>query len=179
MCRPQPLAHLPQQFLLQGLPSQKPPPSNRWVVRRENDWASGNTHAPANRSARTPPPRFPQTAVARDRRGRPVGAGRPSSSRDRSLPRNRLEVGAPRPAEQGSPNTKSIIRPLSFPLEVQVEVTPEVFSDTVDGMEQLQARLTHSIVSITGLHADVRLVAPRTLQRSEGKARRVQDKRKI
>ena len=54
-----------------------------------------------------------------------------------------------------------------------------MFSDTVDGMEQLQARLTHSIVSITGLHADVRLVAPRTLQRSEGKAKRVQDKRKI
>jgi len=64
-------------------------------------------------------------------------------------------------------------------LEVQVEVTPEVFSDTVGGMEQLHARLTQSIVSITGLHADVRLVAPRTLQRSEGKAKRVLDKRKM
>jgi len=64
-------------------------------------------------------------------------------------------------------------------LEVQVEVTPEVFSDTVGGMERLQARLTHSIMSITGLHADVRLVAPRTLQRSEGKAKRVLDKRQM
>jgi len=64
-------------------------------------------------------------------------------------------------------------------VEVQVEVTPEVFSDTVGAMETLQAKLTHSIESVTGLHAEVRLVAPHTLQRSEGKARRVQDKRKM
>jgi phenylacetate-CoA ligase len=64
-------------------------------------------------------------------------------------------------------------------LEVQVEVTPEVFSDTVGAMEQLQARLTHSIESITGLRPQVKLVAPRTLQRSEGKAKRVLDKRKL
>ncbi len=64
-------------------------------------------------------------------------------------------------------------------VEVQVEVTPEVFSDTVGALETLQAKLTHSIESVTGLHAEVRLVAPHTLQRSEGKARRVQDKRKM
>ena len=64
-------------------------------------------------------------------------------------------------------------------LEVQVEVTAEFFSDTVGAMEQLQARISHSIDSVTGLHAEVRLVAPRTLQRSEGKAKRVQDKRKM
>jgi len=64
-------------------------------------------------------------------------------------------------------------------LEVQVEVTSEFFSDTVGAMEQLQARITHSIESVTGLHAQVRLVAPRTLQRSEGKAKRVTDRRKI
>ena len=62
-------------------------------------------------------------------------------------------------------------------LEVQVEVTPDVLSDTVGGLEQLQARLTHSIESITGLRPIVRLVAPRTLQRSEGKAKRVIDQR--
>ncbi len=62
-------------------------------------------------------------------------------------------------------------------LEVQVEVTTEVFSDTVGGMEQLQSRLAHSIESITGLHPALKLVAPRTLQRSEGKAKRVIDKR--
>lgn len=64
-------------------------------------------------------------------------------------------------------------------LEVQVEVTSEVFSDTVGAIEQLQQRLSHSIESVTGLRAAVRLVAPKTLQRSEGKAKRVIDKRKL
>lgn len=62
-------------------------------------------------------------------------------------------------------------------LEVQVEVTAEIFSDTVGALEQLQARLAHSIESVTGLHPVLKLVAPRTIQRSEGKARRVIDKR--
>ena len=64
-------------------------------------------------------------------------------------------------------------------LEVQVEVTAESFSDTVGGMEKLQRKLAHSIESITGIHADIRLVAPHTLQRSEGKAKRVIDNRKL
>jgi phenylacetate-CoA ligase len=64
-------------------------------------------------------------------------------------------------------------------LEVQVEVTPEVFSDTISAMEQLQKKLEHSIETITGLRAQVKLVAPKTLQRSEGKAKRVIDKRKM
>ena len=45
--------------------------------------------------------------------------------------------------------------------------------------EQLHAKLSHSIETVTGLRAEVRLVAPRTLQRSEGKAKRVIDKRKM
>jgi phenylacetate-CoA ligase len=64
-------------------------------------------------------------------------------------------------------------------LEVQVEVTPEFFSDTVGGLEKLQGTLAHAIESVTGLRAAIRLVAPRTLQRSEGKARRVTDKRQL
>ena len=64
-------------------------------------------------------------------------------------------------------------------LEVQVEVTPEIFSDTVGGMESLQTKLAQSIETITGLRPKVTLVAPRTLQRSEGKAKRVMDKRKL
>ncbi len=64
-------------------------------------------------------------------------------------------------------------------LEVQVEVTAEFFSDTVGAMVGLQAKLSHSIESVAGLRADVRLVAPHTLQRSEGKAKRVIDKRKL
>jgi phenylacetate-CoA ligase len=64
-------------------------------------------------------------------------------------------------------------------LEVQVEVTPEFFTDTVGGMEKLQGQLAHAIESVTGLRAAIRLVAPRTLPRSEGKARRVTDKRQL
>lgn len=64
-------------------------------------------------------------------------------------------------------------------LEVQVEVTAESFSDTVGALEKLQSALAHSIESITGIHANIRLVAPRTLQRSEGKAKRVIDKRNL
>lgn len=64
-------------------------------------------------------------------------------------------------------------------LEVQVEVTAEAFSDTVGVMEQLQKKLSHSIESITGLRPKLRLVAPRTIQRSEGKAKRVIDQRKM
>ncbi len=64
-------------------------------------------------------------------------------------------------------------------MEVQVEVTPEAFSDTVGGLEQLQARMTKSIETATGLRPRVRLIQPRAIQRSEGKAKRVIDQRKM
>ena len=64
-------------------------------------------------------------------------------------------------------------------MEVQVEVTADVFSDTMGGLEQLQARLTKSIESATGLRPRVRLIQPHSIQRSEGKAKRVLDQRKM
>ena len=64
-------------------------------------------------------------------------------------------------------------------MEVQVEVTSEVFSDTVGGLEQLQARLAKSIETTTGLRPRVRLIQPHSIQRSEGKAKRVIDQRKM
>jgi phenylacetate-CoA ligase len=64
-------------------------------------------------------------------------------------------------------------------MEVQVEVTPEVFGDTVGALERLQDKLTKSIESTVGVRADVRLVQPRTIARSEGKAKRVIDQRKM
>jgi len=64
-------------------------------------------------------------------------------------------------------------------MEVQVEVTPEVFTDTVGALEQLQGKLSKSIESTCGVRANVRLVQPKTLQRSEGKAKRVLDQRKM
>lgn len=64
-------------------------------------------------------------------------------------------------------------------MEVQVEVTPEVFGDTVGALEQLQQKLNKSIENTIGLRAHVHLVQPRTIQRSEGKAKRVIDQRKM
>jgi phenylacetate-CoA ligase len=64
-------------------------------------------------------------------------------------------------------------------LEVQVEVTPQVFSDTVGALEGLQARLSQAIEQTLGLRAEVTLKEPHSLQRSEGKAKRVQDLRKL
>jgi phenylacetate-CoA ligase len=64
-------------------------------------------------------------------------------------------------------------------MEVQIEVTAEVFSDRIGAMEALQAKLSHAIENILGIHAKVSLVQPHTIQRSEGKAKRVIDKRKF
>ena len=58
-------------------------------------------------------------------------------------------------------------------MEVQVEVTAEVFSDEIRGLQQLQGKLERSIEHVLGLRVKVTLVAPRTLARSEGKAKRV------
>jgi len=64
-------------------------------------------------------------------------------------------------------------------IEVQVEVTADLFSDTVGGLEQLQHKISKSIETTIGLRAKVRLVQPKTIQRSEGKAKRVIDQRKM
>ncbi len=64
-------------------------------------------------------------------------------------------------------------------MEVQVEVTADVFTDTVGALEQLQNKLSKSIETIVGVRANVRLVQPRTIARSEGKAKRVIDQRKM
>jgi len=64
-------------------------------------------------------------------------------------------------------------------MEVQVEVTPEVFSDKIRALEGLQDKLARSIEHTLGLRVAVHLVEPRTIQRSEGKAKRVIDRRNI
>jgi len=64
-------------------------------------------------------------------------------------------------------------------MEVRVEVTPEVFSDQVRALEGLQRKLEQSLDHTLGIRARVTLVGPRTLQRSEGKAKRVLDERQI
>jgi len=64
-------------------------------------------------------------------------------------------------------------------LEVQVEVTPPVASDRVAALENLHNKLAHTLSQTLGLRVKVRLVAPQTLKRSEGKAQRVIDRRNI
>ncbi|MFO7973876.1 MAG: phenylacetate--CoA ligase [Candidatus Hydrogenedentota bacterium] len=62
-------------------------------------------------------------------------------------------------------------------MEVQFEVTPEMFDDTVGSVETLQRRLQQSIESTVGARAKVTLVEPHSIARSQGKAKRVIDKR--
>jgi phenylacetate-CoA ligase len=64
-------------------------------------------------------------------------------------------------------------------LEIQVEVTPEIFSDRIGALEAVTRKIGHAISTTVGINAKVSLVEPHTLQRSEGKAKRVIDKRKM
>ncbi len=62
-------------------------------------------------------------------------------------------------------------------LEVQVEVVSEYFSDRISELEALRRDLQRSIEQIINIRADVRLVEPNSIERSQGKAKRVQDLR--
>ena len=64
-------------------------------------------------------------------------------------------------------------------LDVQVEMTPEMFTDKVGEVDRRQKELVDGLRSMLGLSAKVTLVAPKSIVRSEGKAVRVIDKRKI
>ncbi len=64
-------------------------------------------------------------------------------------------------------------------LEIQVEATEDLFADTVGQMQSLQKKIIESMKSTLGLSADIKLVAPKTIPRFEGKARRVIDNRKL
>ena len=64
-------------------------------------------------------------------------------------------------------------------LDVQVEMTPEMFTDNIGEIESRQKQLVDGLKAMLGLKAKVTLVAPKSITRSEGKAVRVIDKRKI
>jgi phenylacetate-CoA ligase len=63
-------------------------------------------------------------------------------------------------------------------LEVQVEVSPGIFSDTVRDLESLERRIGDALRTALSVSAKVKLVEPKTIARSEGKAKRVVDLRK-
>ena len=62
-------------------------------------------------------------------------------------------------------------------LEVQVELTEEMFSDTVADLERIRNEIKEQIKSVVGIAAAVKLVPPKSLPRSEGKSKRVIDRR--
>jgi phenylacetate-CoA ligase len=64
-------------------------------------------------------------------------------------------------------------------LDVQVEVNEKVFSDEIKNLQSLRGKIEKEIKDLLGVNVGVKLVEPKTLQRSEGKAQRVIDKRKI
>ncbi|MBQ8014901.1 MAG: phenylacetate--CoA ligase [Clostridia bacterium] len=64
-------------------------------------------------------------------------------------------------------------------LDVSVELTPEQFSDTVKDLAAKEKTLANAIKTMLGINPKVHLVAPKTITRSEGKAVRVIDKRKL
>ena len=64
-------------------------------------------------------------------------------------------------------------------LDVHVEMTPDMFTDNVGEISRRQNELVSALRSMLGLKANVTLVAPKSIIRSEGKAVRVIDNRKI
>ncbi len=64
-------------------------------------------------------------------------------------------------------------------LEVQVEMSESFFCDDVKSIEKLERQIKDQLRSVLGLGAKVTLVNPKTIVRSEGKAKRVIDNRKL
>ena len=64
-------------------------------------------------------------------------------------------------------------------MQVRVEVSEDIFSDEIRVLENLAKRIQNEIKDLLGVTCSVKLVEPKTIQRSEGKAQRVLDNRKI
>lgn len=64
-------------------------------------------------------------------------------------------------------------------LEIWVEVDGQFFSDKISMLEQLSKKIKHKIESTLGISVGIKLVEPKTIERTEGKSKRVIDRRKI
>ena len=64
-------------------------------------------------------------------------------------------------------------------IEVRVEMTPELFSDSMNSITVREAEITEALKSVLGILAKVSIVEPKSIIRSEGKAVRVIDRRKL
>lgn len=63
-------------------------------------------------------------------------------------------------------------------IEVQVEINDKIFLDTVKSLESVEKKIAGALQSTLNVAAKVRLLEPKSIERSEGKAKRVIDKRK-
>ena len=64
-------------------------------------------------------------------------------------------------------------------LDINVEMTQEKFTDNLGEVAEMEKKLVSALKAMLGIYAKVHLVAPKTIARSEGKAVRVIDNRKI
>jgi len=64
-------------------------------------------------------------------------------------------------------------------LEIMVEVDQKIFSDEIKELRAFEEKIKKEIESVLGVFVKVKLVEPKTIERSEGKAKRVVDKRVI
>ena len=63
--------------------------------------------------------------------------------------------------------------------DINVEMSESIFSDDVKSIERNEKLITNGLRSTLGIGAKVHLVNPKSIERSEGKAKRVIDKRKL
>lgn len=64
-------------------------------------------------------------------------------------------------------------------LEIVVEVGAEMFSDEVAKLEETAGKIRRAVESVIGIAAEIKLVPPNTLERTEGKAVHIDDRRKL
>jgi len=64
-------------------------------------------------------------------------------------------------------------------IEIQIEMTENLFSDEIKNISANEKRIEEALYSTLNIHAQVKLVEPQSIPRSEGKARRVIDKRQL
>ena len=84
-------------------------------------------------------------------------------------------------SEGYSPNYQIIVDRINNndTFDINVELTPEQFTDTVSGVTAMEKALSGAMKTMLGINPTIHLVAPKSIVRSEGKAVRVIDKRKL
>ena len=64
-------------------------------------------------------------------------------------------------------------------MEIWIEVRKEYFKEEIEKMLAMKKKLSSALHSVIGIAAPIKLVEPMSIERSEGKAKRVFDKRKL